>query len=199
MPTWISSSTTGRNGSIVLVSRSASSATTTGNNGVRSVAISDDGRFVAYTSEATNLVTGQTDANGGLDVFLWDRNSGTAKLLSHANGSETTAPTEVADELVSIDQTGSRVVFSSQGTNLIGSQNDTNGGLDVFMSSTSVNANVLVSRTSGSTTTTGNGPAQAGRISGDGKWIVFASARHNVVNGVTDTNAGLECLPCSRS
>lgn len=180
------------NGSIVLVSRSASSATTTGNNGVRSVAISDDGRFVAYTSEATNLVTGQTDANGGLDVFLWDRNSGTAKLLSHANGSETTAANGVADELVSIDQTGSRVVFSSQGTNLIGSQNDTNGGLDVFMSSTSVNANVLVSRTSGSTTTTGNGPAQAGRISGDGKWIVFASAATNVVNGVTDTNAGLD-------
>lgn len=180
------------NGSIVLVSRSSGSATTTANNGVRSMAISDDGRFVVFTSEATNLVTGQTDANGGLDVFLWDRNSGTTKLLSHANGAATTAANGVADELVSIDQTGAKVVFSSAGLNLVSGQSDANGGLDVFVNSTSTNENTLVSRAAGSTTTTTNGPSQAGRISGDGKWIVYASLGTNVVSGVSDSNGGLD-------
>lgn len=180
------------NGSIVLVSRSAGSAITTGNNGVRSMAISDDGRFVVFTSEATNLVSGQVDVNGGLDVFLWDRNTGTTKLLSHANGSETTAANAVSDEVVSIDQSGAKVVFSSIGTNLIGGQSDTNGGLDVFVNSTSGNGNTLVSRSSSSSTTTANGPSQGGKISGDGKWVVYASQGTNVVTGVTDNNGGLD-------
>jgi len=180
------------NGSIVLISHSSGSASTTANNGVRSMAISDDGRFVVYTSEATNLVTGQTDANGGLDVFLWDRNLGTSKLISHASGSETTASDGTADELVSIDQTGAKVVFSSSGTNISSSQNDSNGGSDVFVNSTSVNGNTLVSRSSSSSTTTANGTSQGGRISGDGKWIVYASLGTNIVSGVTDSNGGLD-------
>lgn len=180
------------NGSIVLISHSAGSNTTASNNGVRSMAISDDGRFVVYTSEATNLVTGQTDANGGLDVFLWDRNAGTSKLLSHSSSSETTAANGTADELVSIDQTGARAVFSSAGTDLIGSQNDSNGGYDVFVNSTSGNSNTLVSRSSGNASTTANGTSQGGRISGDGKYVVFASLGTNVVSGVTDNNAGLD-------
>lgn len=180
------------NGAIVLVSRSASSATTTGNNGVRSFAVSDDGRFVVFTSEATNLVTGQTDTNAGLDVFLWDRNSGTTKLLSHANGSLTTASDGVSDELVTIDQTGSRVAFSSAGTNLVAGQSDTNGGLDVFMNVTSSNSNVLASHSTAGNFTTANGASQAGRISGDGKYVVYASLGTDVVSGITDTNGGLD-------
>ncbi|MCA9093601.1 MAG: PD40 domain-containing protein, partial [Planctomycetaceae bacterium] len=143
-------------------------------------------------SEATNLVTGQTDANGGLDVFLWDRNLGTSKLISHASGSETTASDGLADELVSIDQTGAKVVFSSSGTNISSGQNDSNGGSDVFVNSTSVNGNTLVSRSSSSSTTTADGASQGGRISGDGKWIVYASLGTNIVSGVTDSNGGLD-------
>ena len=46
-----------------------------GDSGTRGgIAISDDGRYVVFTSTASNLVTG--DANGTQDVFVHDRESG---------------------------------------------------------------------------------------------------------------------------
>ena len=40
-------------------------------------AISADGRFVAFNSDATNLVPG--DTNGARDVFVRDRQTGTTR------------------------------------------------------------------------------------------------------------------------
>ena len=53
------------------------------NAGSGSPKISGDGRFIAFNSEASNLVAGQVDANEG-DVFLLDRQSNTMTLVSHA-------------------------------------------------------------------------------------------------------------------
>ena len=50
-------------------------------------ALSADGRYVAFVSEAENLVPGQEDDNQGDDVFLHDRLLGTTTLVSHAAGS----------------------------------------------------------------------------------------------------------------
>jgi hypothetical protein len=44
------------------------------------VAISQDGRFVAFTSQSSNLVADDTNGNG--DVFLWDRDSSTTTMVS---------------------------------------------------------------------------------------------------------------------
>ena len=53
-------------------------------NGVSSQpSVSSDGGLVAFASAATNLVTGQTDANGTTDIFLYNRNAGTT-TLNHA-------------------------------------------------------------------------------------------------------------------
>src|SRR5213595_159425 len=52
---------------------SVNSAGTQGNGGSGSPAISADGRFVAFSSYATNLVPG--DTNGVVDVFVHDRRS----------------------------------------------------------------------------------------------------------------------------
>jgi hypothetical protein len=45
-------------------------------------AISDDGRFVAFMSDATNLVPGDPDVNDSMDVFVWDRTTGLTKRLT---------------------------------------------------------------------------------------------------------------------
>lgn len=69
---------------VELVSK-ASPAGLTGHSG--QPAISGDGRYVAFLSEARGLVPGQIDTNGVDDVFLYDRQAGTTALVSRASGS----------------------------------------------------------------------------------------------------------------
>src|SRR3989442_15756675 len=72
MPAGASSGTTER--------VSVDSAGTQGNAGSSQPSISADGRFVAFTSDATNLVPG--DTNGAEDVFVHDRLTGTTERVS---------------------------------------------------------------------------------------------------------------------
>src|SRR5436309_5037603 len=62
-------------------------------NGDSSIAptVSADGRFIGFTSQATNIVPGQTDTNGARDVFLYDRLTGTTVLVTHTSNSTITA------------------------------------------------------------------------------------------------------------
>jgi len=89
-------------------------------------AISDDGRFVAFTSAASNLVAG--DSNGYWDIFVYDFNTGTIERASvdssgvESNGSSTK---------VSLSSNGYSVAFNSSATNLV--PNDTNAKGDVFI------------------------------------------------------------------
>src|SRR4051794_38300326 len=55
-----------------------------GGQGVQSVAISADGRFVVFASDAPDLVPGQQDDNGSPDVFLYDRVTASVALVSRA-------------------------------------------------------------------------------------------------------------------
>src|SRR5256712_789660 len=50
-------------------------------------ALSADGRFVAFQSDATNLVAG--DTNGATDVFVHDRQTGTTERASAASAGAT--------------------------------------------------------------------------------------------------------------
>ncbi len=76
--------------------------------------ISNDGRFVAYRSTATNLVAGAT--NGLPNVFLYDRQTGSTTLLS-ANTSGTTGNNRSFAPQFSGD--GQTVVFQSWASDLI--------------------------------------------------------------------------------
>src|SRR5438045_3315086 len=75
----------------VAISIAASGASATPNGVSSQPSQSSDGNVVAFTSAATNLVTGQTDANATTDVFLYNRQTGAATLISHAAGAGTTA------------------------------------------------------------------------------------------------------------
>lgn len=90
--------------------------------------ISGDGRYVAFTSTASNLAPG-----GGLPTaYIRDRWTGTTSLVSVGDTGEAT------DGLIgsiSISRDGHHVAFASSATNLV--PEDTNGYPDVFVRHTS--------------------------------------------------------------
>jgi hypothetical protein len=119
-------------GAVTLVSHTPTSATETANNQSYPTSISADGAFVAVQSRATNLVSGQSDANGMDDVFLYAATSGAMTLVSHAAGSTTTTGNGFsAGGPVSAD--AGFVEFGSSATNLVASQTDAIGTYDVFV------------------------------------------------------------------
>lgn len=91
--------------------------------------ISADGRFVSFTSEATDVVDGA--ANGMRKIYLHDRLSGTTTLVSvGVEGEEPNGATETDTALHTMSDDGLRFAISSAATNLV--TDDTNDMRDVF-------------------------------------------------------------------
>ncbi|HXQ32463.1 MAG TPA: hypothetical protein VN843_00440, partial [Anaerolineales bacterium] len=141
--------------------------------------ISGDGRFVAFQSSATNLVTG--DTNEKVDIFVHDMQTGTTERVSvHSSGVEGDSLSDGS----SISADGRYVAFNSQATNLV--PGDTNGTIDVFVHDRQTGTTTRVSVHSSGTQADGNG-SSASSISGDGRYITFISDATNLV--ANDTNA----------
>lgn len=117
-------------GAIALLSHQAGSPTTGANGRALPRAASADGRFVTLESEATNLVSPQSDVNAAADVFVWDRASNNALLLSGSQGS-TQATGDGASSAWAMDARGGWITLETSATNLIASGTDTNGTWDV--------------------------------------------------------------------
>ncbi len=66
-----------------LVSHKFNGASVAGNDNSQSPRISDNGRFIAFESFASDLVSGVSDALGNRDVFVYDDQTGNIKLVSH--------------------------------------------------------------------------------------------------------------------
>jgi len=155
-----------------------------GNSHSSDPAISGDGRYVAFTSSATNLVAG--DTNRALDVFVHDRYRRVTSRVSVGPGGRQGASTDrrpisYADTAISAD--GRYIAFTSTATNLVA--HDTNKTSDVFVHDrrTGVTHRVSVS----SAEREGDRPSLFPGISGDGHFIVFASLATTLVK--TDENA----------
>jgi Tol biopolymer transport system component len=88
--------------------------------------ISADGRYVAYESDASNLVSG--DTNGGTDAFVYDRRSGATKRVSVAGGGGEGNGASVRPAL---DGNGRLAAFESDASNLV--PGDSNNFTDVFV------------------------------------------------------------------
>jgi Tol biopolymer transport system component len=122
--------------------------------------VSADGRFVAFYSFATNLVTG--DTNGHPDIFLRDRQAGTTVLVSHGyDGS----PADALSTYPSISADGNYVAYVSSATNIV--PNDTNGANDIFIYNRQTGVNSIVALPEHSFGT------ENPWISGDGHYVVF--------------------------
>lgn len=127
-----------------LVSHQSVSPNVAGNDASILPQISGDGRYVAYESYATSLADGQIDVPTSLDVFLFDRVTGTNRLVSHTPASATTASAQTQAILLdmAVSGDGSFVAFSSLATNLV--EGDRNNSYDLFGYSTSAAAPIAV-------------------------------------------------------
>ena len=143
--------------------------------------ISEDGRWIAFASEATNLVAG--DSNGSADVFLHDRKKGTTTLVSVGTGG---APANSLSLHTSVSADGRWVAFSSDASNLVAG--DTNGFPEVFVRD--MKAGVTTRASVDSVGAQGNGLSELPKISHDGRWVAFASEANDLVwgdgNGLRD-------------
>src|SRR5205823_2841891 len=110
---------------------SVASDGTQANNVSSYPALSADGRFVAFQSDATNLVAG--DTNGATDVFVHDRQTGATERVSVASGGGTQGNRNSGGFFAfpALSADGRLVAFQSAATNLVA--DDTNGATDVFV------------------------------------------------------------------
>ncbi len=148
-----------------------------GNSTSYNPSISADGRYVAFYSNASNLVAG--DTNGATDVFVRDTVAGTTTRISvDGAGAQANSGSSAA----SISADGRYVAFSSDATNLV--VGDTNGNSDVFVRDTVVGTTTRLSVDG--TGVQGNGYSSNPSISADGRYVAFSSNATNLVVG--DTN-----------
>lgn len=164
-----------------LVDRATGPAGAKGNDRADDPAISADGRFVAFTSRATNLVP--SDTNGTDDVFVRDRQSDTTTRVSVATDG-TQADSYSRPPEISAD--GRFVVFGSNAANLVAG--DTNGAEDVFVRDLQTDTTTRVSVASdGTQGGPGRGSGVAPAISADGRFVSFGTGAPLVAE---DTNNG---------
>jgi Tol biopolymer transport system component len=175
-----------------LVSRSAASATTPGNGVCGYPALSADGRYAAVACSSTDLVAGQSEGNGGTDVFLYDRVTGTTTLVSHASGVATLTGNGESD-FPNISADGRYVVFHSYASDLVAGVSDPLAGShDVFLYDRIAGTTTLVSRSAASSATTANHHSEFPVLNADGRFIVFLSYATNLVAGQSDSNANYD-------
>ncbi|MFZ1416317.1 MAG: hypothetical protein WAS73_17315 [Defluviicoccus sp.] len=136
--------------------------------------LSADGRFVAFWSDASNLVPG--DTNGTRDIFVKDLTTGILTRASTA-ADGTQGNGRNLDPSLSAD--GSKVAFWSTATNLV--PGDTNGGDDIFVKDLTTGAVTLASTAADGTQ--GNDENHHPSLSADGRFVAFASGASNLVPG----------------
>ena len=141
-------------------------------------AISSDGRFVAFSSEASNLVAG--DTNNKADIFVHDRQNDTTVLIvgpaefNTASGIFIVAP--------SISPDGDFVGFRSNAADLV--PGDTNNSFDTFLID---RGTAIAERSSVSTSEVeGNSDSSRPSISSNNRFVIFSSIATNLVS--EDTN-----------
>src|SRR5204862_5967489 len=160
----------GRAGTTVRVS--VASDGTQGNNASSYPALSADGRFVAFDSDATNLVAG--DTNGTTDVFVHDRQTGTTERVSVASGGGTQGNGKSGGFFAfpALSADGRFGAFQSDAANLVAG--DTNGTTDVFVHDRQTATTERVSV---------NGFSAGPALPADGRFVAFHSTGSNLVAG----------------
>ncbi|CAI4034136.1 hypothetical protein DNFV4_04580 [Nitrospira tepida] len=153
---------------------------TQGNNDSHVAVVSDDGRFVAFDSFASNLIDG--DSNQARDIFLHDRQTGTTVRISQTpQGTEGGCPLGVGENCNSFDPSmsadGNLIAFGTFATLLPEDLNTSTPDIYVLNKS----ANTLELATKGVGGMAANGGSGSPQISADGRFVVFSSVANNLV------------------
>ncbi len=160
-------------------SRTPGDGISSGGAQVGAVALSGDGRFVAFPSTARDLVPGDADNNS--DVFLHDRQDGSMRLLSRrSDGRSSSGSWQPA-----ISRDGQWVAFQSIDNFL--TNPPVSGGVNVYLHNTQSGTTRVVPPSAESFP---GDIATDPRLSGDGRYVVFVSTSSTLVqndtNGVAD-------------
>jgi len=144
-----------------------------GNGRSSEPSISADGRFVAFSSAASNLVPG--DANTSEDVFLHDRLTGiTLRASLTSSGAEAVGHSRSP----SLSATGSTIAFVSRAALL---PTDTNARQDVYVADLARGGLKRASLSTGGSQP--NSDCFFPSISGNGRFVSFSSWSDNLVPG----------------
>ncbi len=156
---------------------SVASDETPGNNWSKYAYVTDDGRYVAFESWSSNLVSGDSNDTG--DVFVRDRVNGATERISVSTAG---AQGDGSSGLPSISSDGRYVAFELAAENLV--SGDSNGSMDIFVRDrvNGTTERVSVSSDEAEADSWSVHPA----ISADGRFVAFHSAAENLVGD--DTN-----------
>jgi Tol biopolymer transport system component len=151
------------------------------NSGLSQVSVSTNGQWVAYASEADDLVT--NDTNNLPDIFVYDLLAGTTTLVTTGSvggpalGGPSLSPV--------ISGQGRYVVFLSEATNLVAGQGVTTS-INVFRRDLLTGNTVLVS-VSTNGVDGANGDCSDPVVSQDGRYVAFWGPAYNLTPGFLNT------------
>jgi len=146
-------------------------------------AMSANGRYVVFQSDASNLV--KDDNNRTTDVLLHDQTTGLTELVS-VNSSGVQGNSTSSEPVISAD--GRYVAFHSNATNLV--KRDTNKSLDVFVHDRNTQETTRVSIDSEGVQA--NGTSFGAAISADGRYVAFSTNANNLIKN--DGNNTIDVL-----
>lgn len=147
-----------------------------GNGPSFSPVVSSNGRFVAFVSGASNLVT--NDTNDAPDIFLRDRVAAVTTLISIARNGAGSGSGPSDSPILTPD--GRFVGFQSWATNLV--QRDVNGLPDLFLRDlqSGITTRISIPSTEPLVTSLSSGASRALALSADGSRAVFLSDARNL-------------------
>jgi Tol biopolymer transport system component len=165
-------------GTTSLVSHTLDSPAITSNVPSGEAAISGDGRWVAFTSRATDLVPGTpgspVDSHRIGALYLYDRVADASMLVTNR------PPYDFQGLAISSD--GRYIAFTSEATDLVPGQRGVSGS-NVFLYDRVARSFQLISHASASPTTTGSGSSRYPVLSADGRWVAFLSPADDLAPG----------------
>jgi hypothetical protein len=147
-----------------------------GNSSAQDASISDDGRYVAFDSSASNLVNG--DDNGASDVFVRDLVAGTTTLVSV--NSAGTGSGNGASQYPALSGDGRHVVFQSAAGNLTSGSGPTSTYENVYLRDLTTGTTVLLDQHA---VKYGYVMDQEYALSGDGQHVALGAAGDDLTPG----------------
>ena len=167
-----------------------------GDGNTTQTTVARQGRYVAFTSAATNLAAGITDDNGKTDVFRRDLVSGTTELVS-ADATNTIADGESDRPVISAN--GQFVAFRSSARDILSGFQG--GNTAVFIRDVDNHSTVLGSRLLRSDKFAPSGDSTPIALSETGRYLLFASTGPDVIadQGEPSTDTDLDLFRWDRN
>lgn len=163
-------------------------------SGVENVIVSGDGRYVIFTSDASNLASGlpatEEPEEHPRHVYRRDLQTGETVLVDRVNGPQGAILDERDPEAEGISQDGRHVLFRDHVEDLEDPQGEHATGLStVYVRDMEAGTTTAVSRASGAAGELADEKSRADSISADGRYVAFQSAATNLVAGMEENTA----------